>query len=83
MCEILASRLNRVHAFLEQWGLLNYQVDSDCRPTVMGPPPTSHFNVLSDTPVGIQPINPTRTSQPSSAKMLDLDKDNRPVGRLS
>merc|ERR1712013_65634 len=33
----------RVHAFLEQWGLINYQVDMDARPTAMGPPPTSHF----------------------------------------
>ncbi|MEQ2196691.1 hypothetical protein XENOCAPTIV_009111, partial [Xenoophorus captivus] len=41
---------NRVHAFLEQWGLINYQVDSESRPTPMGPPPTSHFHVLADTP---------------------------------
>ena len=43
----------RVHAFLEQWGLVNYQVDIDARPTVMGPPPTSHFHILADTPAGI------------------------------
>ncbi|XP_043221494.1 SWI/SNF complex subunit SMARCC2-like [Amphibalanus amphitrite] len=65
----------RVHAFLEQWGLINYQVDSDSRPTSMGPPPTSHFHVLSDTPTGLQPINPPRTGQPSAAKQLcDFDK---------
>lgn len=65
----------RVHAFLEQWGLINYQVDSDSRPTPMGPPPTSHFHVLSDTPSGLQPINPPKTPQPSAAKtLLDLDK---------
>uniref|UniRef100_A0A8C9ZA85 SWI/SNF related, matrix associated, actin dependent regulator of chromatin subfamily c member 2 n=1 Tax=Sander lucioperca TaxID=283035 RepID=A0A8C9ZA85_SANLU len=28
----------RVHAFLEQWGLVNYQVDSESRPLPMGPP---------------------------------------------
>ncbi|NWZ38967.1 SMRC1 protein, partial [Brachypodius atriceps] len=34
----------RVHAFLEQWGLINYQVDPESRPMAMGPPPTPHFN---------------------------------------
>ena len=55
--------LYRVHAFLEQWGLINYQVDTDARPTPMGPPPTSHFHILVDTPSGIQPINPSKTQQ--------------------
>lgn len=65
----------RVHAFLEQWGLVNYQIDADARPTPMGPPPTSHFHVLSDTPSGLQPINPAKTAQPSVAKALfDMDK---------
>ena len=64
----------RVHAFLEQWGLINYQVDIDARPTVMGPPPTSHFHILADTPAGLQPINPPKTAQPSSARtMTDVD----------
>ncbi|XP_075223805.1 SWI/SNF- related protein mor isoform X3 [Lycorma delicatula] len=65
----------RVHAFLEQWGLINYQVDADSRPTPMGPPPTSHFHVLSDTPSGLQPVNPPKTPQPSAAKtLLDMEK---------
>lgn len=65
----------RVHAFLEQWGLINYQVDADSRPTPMGPPPTSHFHILSDTPSGLQPVNPPKTPQPSAAKtLLDLDR---------
>jgi len=64
----------RVHAFLEQWGLVNYQVDIDARPTAMGPPPTSHFHILADTPAGLAPVNPPRTPQPSAARtMLDLD----------
>ena len=64
----------RVHAFLEQWGLINYQVDIEARPTVMGPPPTSHFHILADTPAGLQPINHTKTPQPSAARtMMDLD----------
>ncbi|XP_063149743.1 SWI/SNF complex subunit SMARCC2 isoform X5 [Candoia aspera] len=48
----------RVHAFLEQWGLINYQVDAESRPTPMGPPPTSHFHVLADTPSGLVPLQP-------------------------
>ncbi len=64
----------RVHAFLEQWGLINYQVDIDAKPTLMGPPPTSHFHILADTPAGLQPINPPKTAQPSAARtMIDLD----------
>merc|ERR1712079_670265 len=67
----------RVHAFLEQWGLINYQVDIDARPTVMGPPPTSHFHILADTPAGLNPINPPKTPQPSAARtMIDLDGKN-------
>ena len=64
----------RVHAFLEQWGLINYQVDIDAKPTLMGPPPTSHFHILADTPAGLQPINPPKTAQPSAARtLIDLD----------
>ncbi|KAG8041210.1 hypothetical protein G9C98_002198 [Cotesia typhae] len=70
----------RVHAFLEQWGLINYQVDAESRPTPMGPPPTSHFHVLSDTPSGLAPVNPNppKTQQPSAAKTL-LDLEKKPV----
>lgn len=67
----------RVHAFLEQWGLINYQVDPDSRPTPMGPSLTSHFHILTDTPSGLQPVNPPKTVQPQSCAsktLLDLDK---------
>nr|XP_027222872.1 SWI/SNF complex subunit SMARCC2-like [Penaeus vannamei] len=70
----------RVHAFLEQWGLINYQVDADARPTPMGPPPTSHFHVLADTPAGLQSINPPKVNQPSAAKQL-MDFDKKPVDK--
>jgi len=46
----------RVHAFLEQWGLINYQVNPTMRPTPMGPPSTCHFHVLVDTPSGLKPL---------------------------
>ncbi|CAB0011165.1 unnamed protein product [Nesidiocoris tenuis] len=72
----------RVHAFLEQWGLINYQVDSDSRPTPMGPPPTSHFHVLADTPSGLMPVNPPKTQQPSAAKtLLDMESAQDAKGK--
>ena len=70
----------RVHAFLEQWGLINYQVDSDARPTPMGPPPTSHFHILADSPSGLQSINSAKVSQPCAAKMLDFKPKEEKVG---
>ncbi|KAJ9110671.1 hypothetical protein QFC19_001500 [Naganishia cerealis] len=48
----------RVHAFLEQWGLINYQVDPETRPAPLGPPFTGHFRVTLDTPKGLQPLHP-------------------------
>ncbi|KAJ1972883.1 SWI/SNF and RSC complex subunit Ssr2, partial [Dimargaris verticillata] len=48
----------RVHAFLEQWGLINYQVDPDTRPSIVGPPFTGHFKITADTPRGLQPFLP-------------------------
>merc|ERR1712096_202507 len=70
----------RCHAFLEQWGLINYQVDMDARPTAMGPPPTSHYHILADTPAGLAPVNPPKTPQPSAARTL-LDLDGKRVDR--
>ncbi|XP_061688721.1 SWI/SNF complex subunit SMARCC2 isoform X2 [Syngnathoides biaculeatus] len=60
----------RVHAFLEQWGLINYQVDSESRPTPMGPPPTSHFHVLADTPSSLVPLQPKTSQTPTPQQML-------------
>ncbi|XP_067951707.1 SWI/SNF complex subunit SMARCC2-like isoform X2 [Watersipora subatra] len=63
--------LTRVHAFLEQWGLINYQVDAENRAIPMGPPSTSHFMVLADTPSGLSRIDPPRLHQPSIAKPIN------------
>lgn len=58
----------RVHAFLEQWGLINYQIDPETRPATLGPPFTGHFRVLVDTPRGLQPLHPgTRVNLTTSA----------------
>lgn len=48
----------RVHAFLEQWGLINYQIDPETRPAALGPPFTGHFRVFVDTPRGVAPLHP-------------------------
>lgn len=58
----------RVHAFLEQWGLVNYQVDPTSRPSAVAPPSTSHFKITADTPKGLLPILPSANS---AAKEID------------
>nr|DBA25366.1 TPA: hypothetical protein GDO54_012901 [Pyxicephalus adspersus] len=67
----------RVHAFLEQWGLVNYQVDADSRPMAMGPPPTPHFNVLADTPSGLVPLHMRAPQIPSSQQMLNFPEKSK------
>ncbi|MCJ1309290.1 hypothetical protein MMC25_002949 [Agyrium rufum] len=58
----------RVHAFLEQWGLINYQVDPDSRPSAIGPPFTGHFRITADTPRGLQPFQPAKDSKATPGK---------------
>lgn len=38
------------------------QIDSDTRPTALGPPFTGHFRILMDTPRGLQPLHPGPTA---------------------
>ncbi|GAA5869089.1 hypothetical protein JCM8547_008694 [Rhodosporidiobolus lusitaniae] len=57
----------RVHAFLEQWGLINYQIDADTRPSSLGPPFTGHFRILVDSPRGLAPLHPGTKPSSSSA----------------
>ncbi|KAJ7598733.1 Smarcc1 protein [Mycena floridula] len=60
----------RVHAFLEQWGLINYQIDPDARPAALAPPFTGHFRVILDTPRGLQSLHPgTKPSMPTAPGM--------------
>ncbi|KAG0055628.1 hypothetical protein BGZ83_007928 [Gryganskiella cystojenkinii] len=63
----------RVHAFLEQWGLINYQVDPETRPSTVGPSFTGHFRVTADTPKGLQPFLPTApaSSAPKTGSTLE------------
>ncbi|SCU78515.1 LADA_0A05996g1_1 [Lachancea dasiensis] len=50
----------RIHSFLEQWGLINYQVDPRSKPSMLGPSFTGHFQLVLDTPQGLKPFVPTQ-----------------------
>ncbi|KAI5303690.1 hypothetical protein KEM56_007295 [Ascosphaera pollenicola] len=70
----------RVHAFLEHWGLINYQVDPQTRPSNIGPPFTGHFRVIADTPRGLQPFQPGPSVMVTNGKphpSTDLSKTNK------
>ena len=58
----------RVHAFLETWGLINFQVDPEIRPSNIGPPFTGHFRITADTPRGLQPLQPAPGSTATPGK---------------
>ncbi|KAI8372702.1 SWIRM domain-containing protein [Radiomyces spectabilis] len=58
----------RIHAFLEQWGLINYQIDSAARPSHVGPPFSGQFKIVTELPVAFQP--PTTDSRHPSALSL-------------
>lgn len=67
----------RVHGFLEQWGLINYQIDPETRPAALGPPFTGHFRVLVDSPRGLQPLHPgTRQATQGGHSALATGADN-------
>lgn len=57
----------RVHAFLEKWGLINYQVEPDYRPSIIGPAFHGHFRVSAHTPI---PDLPKKFLQPPSMPAL-------------
>lgn len=58
---------------MEMWGLINYQVDPDSKPTLMGPPPTSHFHIVADTPSGLTPMAPAKTGLTNSQQVAKID----------
>ncbi|KAG0089250.1 hypothetical protein BGZ93_004368 [Podila epicladia] len=62
----------RVHSFLEQWGLINYQVDPETRPSSVGPAFTGHFRVTADTPRGLQPFYPSVPAPVAAAANAEL-----------
>eukprot|EP00052_Salpingoeca_macrocollata_P005748 m.49313 g.49313 ORF g.49313 m.49313 type:complete len:841 (+) comp15033_c0_seq1:114-2636(+) len=64
-----ACSIFRVHAFLEHWGLINYQVDQSLRPTPMGPPPSAHFHMLAETQDGLVPFQ-AEEEKPAKERVL-------------
>ncbi|KAJ3109603.1 hypothetical protein HDU96_007166 [Phlyctochytrium bullatum] len=73
----------RVHNFLEQWGLINYQVDPDSKPIPVGPSYTGHFRVTADTPRGFQPLGPVvSTSARDAASLGKLPIPHTPLPTL-
>ncbi|EED15597.1 RSC complex subunit (RSC8), putative [Talaromyces stipitatus ATCC 10500] len=60
----------RVHSFLEQWGLINYQVDPQTRPSNIGPPFTGHFRIVADTPRGFHAFQPGPNHIVTAGKQL-------------
>ncbi|KAL8711982.1 MAG: hypothetical protein Q9220_003678 [cf. Caloplaca sp. 1 TL-2023] len=66
----------RVHAFLEQWGLINYQIDPETRPSPSGPPFTGHFRIKADTPRGLQPFQPAPGSQVTEGQPLESTRQS-------
>lgn len=66
----------RVHAFLEQWGLINYQVNEP-KPSPMGPPSTSHFHVYIDTPSCLQTGSALKTTTPLTNGNLTTSTSNK------
>lgn len=53
----------RVHSFLEQWGLINYQIDPETKPSAIGPQFTGHYQILLDAPEGLTPFIPAKNSR--------------------
>ncbi|KAI9282739.1 hypothetical protein BY458DRAFT_543844 [Sporodiniella umbellata] len=43
----------RVHGFLEQWGLINYQMDPTAKPTAIGPPLAGQIRIIVNVPKGL------------------------------
>ena len=62
--------LRRIHSLLEQWGLINYQIEPERRPIELGPPLTSHFNVLVDTPSGVKACDPLKSKLVNKSSWL-------------
>ncbi|KAL8293162.1 hypothetical protein RQP46_000856 [Phenoliferia psychrophenolica] len=56
----------RVHAFLEQWGLINYQAPP------LAPPFTGHFRILVDSPRGLAPLHPGTKPKPNVEVRKDV-----------
>ncbi|MEN2497146.1 MAG: SWI/SNF complex subunit smarcc1 [Marteilia pararefringens] len=51
-----ANTILRIHSFLENWGLINYNAIFTTGPSKMVPPSTSTFQIIYDSPSEIYPV---------------------------
>ncbi|KAI9278806.1 hypothetical protein BDA99DRAFT_493181 [Phascolomyces articulosus] len=75
----------RVHAFLEQWGLINYQVDPDAKPSNIGPPFSGQFKIIADMPKTITNANPIAAEtneKEGTSKENDREEDSKASVKL-
>jgi len=71
------SAIVKIHAFLEQWGLINYHVEPELKPAPLGPPPTNHFHLLAETSSSFKPLGPDgRISKRKSNHVISLQVFN-------
>lgn len=76
----------RIHQFLEQWGLINYQIDPKTKSSVLGPQYTGHFQITLDAPQGLVPFVPenaelTKAIPSNVTKTDDLNNENIPTAK--
>lgn len=58
----------RVHGFLEQWGLINYQMDPTAKPTAVGPPFTGQIKIIAQLSQGL-----SSESEPFNSPTPNID----------
>ena len=76
----------RIHQFLEQWGLINYQIDPKTKSSVLGPQYTGHFQITLDAQQGLVPFVPenaelTKATPSNVTKTDDLNNENIPTAK--
>ena len=71
---------------MEQWGLINYQIDPKTKSSVLGPQYTGHFQITMDAPQGLVPFVPenaelTKAIPSNVTKTDDLNNENIPTAK--
>ncbi|EDO15397.1 hypothetical protein Kpol_1063p7 [Vanderwaltozyma polyspora DSM 70294] len=61
----------RIHAFLEKWGLINYQLDPRSKSSLNGANYSGHFDVVLDAPEGLKPFLPSKLIKNEELKKED------------
>ncbi|CEG82440.1 Putative Cystathionine beta-synthase and related enzymes (Fragment) [Rhizopus microsporus] len=61
----------RIHGFLEQWGLINYQMDPTAKPTAIGPPFSGQIKIIAEIPKDLQPALSSENQQSTDEATAD------------